>query len=172
VNITFVTGVSCAGKTTLARHLASDLDRKLDIRDLDMTAEPGPSTAWLDWLRWRAAEELHRATEMDPGGGDIVVTGIVWPCRLIESPAWRPARKAGVLVHFVMLDPPWKVLRERLAERTAGKPRGERTELRRYNRELRPILREQVLAVRSGCVAKTDDLAQLQTLVTESWWSP
>jgi hypothetical protein len=150
-SITFVTGVSCAGKTTLGESLVYERGVNCEVRDLD-EEHPRPNTAWLDWLRWRAAEELHRAMDSDV---PIVVTGIVWPVRLIESPAWRPARKAGVRVGFVMLDPPWRVIRDRLNVRLADKPKAERADLLRYNRELRPVLREQVLAARCGHVFKS-----------------
>jgi hypothetical protein len=149
-SITFVTGVSCAGKTTFGESLIYERGLNCEVRDLD-EEHPRPNTAWLDWLRWRAAEELHRAADCDK---PIVVTGIVWPVRLIESPAWRPTRKAGVRVQFVMLDPPWRVIRDRLNDRLADKPKSERADLLRYNRELRPVLREQVLAVRGGHVSK------------------
>jgi hypothetical protein len=160
VRVTFVTGVSCAGKTTVA-HLLGGHERYTDllqVRDIDEDAPVRPQTAWLDWLRWRAAEHLHLATERSAlgAGGHTVITGISWPFRVVESPAWAPAMEAGVEVHFVMLDPPWKILKGRLAERTAGKPKAEAKELRDYNRALRDVLRLQVQAVRNGHVLGGD----------------
>lgn len=157
MSVLFITGVSCAGKTTLGQAIMQhqeaswpDGGGNVLVRDLDEDAPARPSTAWLDWLRWRAAEELE-AGRQDP---DIVrvVTGIVWPLRVIESPAWAPAMADGLHVWFFLLDPRWKVLRRRLAKRAADKPKAERAELIDYNRELRLSLRLQVQAVRYGVV--------------------
>lgn len=167
MSVLFITGVSCAGKTLLGRAIAQETSwaksepvGSVLVRDLDEDAPARPSTAWLDWLRWRAAEELE-AGRQDP---DVVrvVTGIVWPLRVIESPAWAPAMADGLMVRFFMLDPSWKTLRRRLAERSAAKPKAERAELRRYNQELRGMLRLQVQAVRGGIMLpRTDDMARL-----------
>lgn len=173
MRVTFVTGVSCAGKTTLGNHLADHHSGEVSIFDLDEDAPARPNTAWLDWLRWRAAENLHMATEwakVPDHVSHLVVTGITWPVRLIESPAWAPARKAGVTVRFALLDPPWKVLRDRLDERTKDKPKTEQRELRRYNRHLRLTLRDQVYAVRNGQSYSTTDLAELAGSVMEARW--
>ncbi len=167
MSVLFITGVSCAGKTMLGRAIAQKMlwaegeaVGSVRVRDLDEDAPARPSTAWLDWLRWRAAEELE-AGRRQP---EVVrvVTGIVWPLRVIESPAWAPAMDDGLAVRFFMLDPRWRVLRRRLDERNAGKPAAEQAELRRYNRELRDMLRLQVQAVRGGIVLpRTDDQARL-----------
>jgi hypothetical protein len=150
----YVTGVSCAGKSTLGEALYERPDVHAHY-DLDADATERPRTAWLDWLRWQAAEYLVEADERSGPDTDssllIVVTGIVWPFRVIESPAWASAlRNEHLEVGWVMLDPPWKVLRERLAERTAHKPKRERRELLAYNKGLRAGLRQQVLAVHGG----------------------
>lgn len=156
MRVTYVTGTSCAGKTTLGDAF-SDREREdygLMIYDLDRDAPCRPSTAWLSWLQWRAAELLHSAAEED-GPYDcnrLVVTGIVWPLRVIESPAWRPAKKAGVAVDFALLHPPWRLVKERLVER--GEAKRELKALRNYNRGLRSTLRDQVEAVRYGNVIR------------------
>lgn len=159
MRLTFVTGVSCAGKTTVGEAMSGLTG--VNVRDLDGHAPARPATAWLDWLRWRAAEELQRATDMATGEPDVaprqvVVTGIVWPFRVVESPAWEPARKAGVRVEFLMLDPRWRVLRERLSARLADKPKAERRDTLAYNRDLRSLIRRQVRAVQGGMVLRTD----------------
>lgn len=169
--VTFVTGTSCAGKT----HLKAALDERdyVDLRpvDLDLGAPCRPQTAWLDWLRWQAAELLHAATEAE-GDEWFVVTGIVWPLRLVESPAWAPARRAGVDVEFFLLHPPWKLVHDRLAERVPDGPRRELAELRRYNRQLRDVLLEQTLAVRGGEVVRATDLEdQLELLFDRTRWT-
>lgn len=176
MRVTFVTGTSCAGKT----HLKQELDERgyLEIDgvvDVDLQARCRPSTAWLDWLHWRAAELLHEATEA--ANDWLVVTGIVWPLSLVDSPAWAPARRAGLDVEFVLLHPPWRLVHERLADRAPGSRR-ELAELRRYNKRLRSQLLEQTLAVRGGVVARSADLEdQLGVLFDEhnSWrteWRP
>lgn len=177
VRVTFVTGTSCAGKT----HLKAALDERgyleIDgVLDVDLSATCRPSTAWLDWLHWRAAEHLHEATEA--ANDWLVVTGIVWPLSLVGSPAWAPARRAGVEVEFFLLHPPWKLVHERLGERLAGASRRELAELRRYNRRLRDTLLEQALAVRGGLVVRDVDLDDQLDLLFDadnSWrteWRP
>jgi hypothetical protein len=168
--VTFVTGTSCAGKT----HLKAELDERgyyeLDAIDLDADAPCRPQTAWLDWLRWRAAELLRSATEHE-GRDWLVVTGIVWPLSLVDSPAWAPARRAGVEVEFFLLHPPWKLVHARLADRAPGSRR-ELAELRRYNRRLRNQLLEQTLAVRGGEVVRAADLEdQLELLFDRTRWT-
>lgn len=170
MRVTYLTGTSCAGKSTLGAALEALDGPDVVVADIDAHAPCRPQTAWLDWLRWRSAELLHTATEHE-GCDWLVVTGIVWPLRLIESPAWRPARRADVEVEFVLLHPPWKLVRERLAERTTDKK--ELAELRRYNRELRSTLRAQVEAVRHGWVLRdTDGLDQLEWLLDDRRWYP
>jgi hypothetical protein len=102
----YVTGVSCAGKTDLGRALNEH--EGIHWVDLDEHADNRPKTAWLDWLRWRAAELLHEAdTKADNPVTPplVVVTGIVWPFRVIESPAWPAAVKNDHLeINWLMLD--------------------------------------------------------------------
>lgn len=160
--VLFVTGVSCAGKTTLGQGLA-ELDDVGVWADLDCHAREKPITAWLDWLRWRAATELANVVDMVTNdsyvsSGVSVITGIVWPFRVIESPIWPDAAKT-LDVHWLMLDPPWKTLRERLDVRTAGDTKANRRELRRYNRQLRTTLRSQVQVLANGQVCGDKDLS-------------
>jgi hypothetical protein len=162
--ITYITGPSCAGKTTLGKALVAHAQVSTAVglgarvaplwRDVDEHASQRPQTAWLDWLRWQAAEALHDATDVE---GHIVYTGIVWPTHLIQSPAWRPAMKAGVEVRFLFLDWRWRVLRARLDERLAGETAKERRETIAYNRGLRRRLRDEVEAVRHGYVLAPDE---------------
>jgi hypothetical protein len=164
-DLLFVTGPSCSGKTTLGEAILRDIDLPwVTVHDLDADAPARPTTAWLDWLRWQAAEQLAEADRDATEGryGLRVVTGIVWPFRVIESPAWASAvANPQLTVRWWLLHPPVKVLLGRLRERTAGKSRGERAELVRYNRELRTGLRHQVDAVRGGTVHRTTDLTEL-----------
>jgi hypothetical protein len=154
----YVTGVSCAGKTSLGQALREH--EGVHWVDLDEHADNRPKTAWLDWLRWRAAELLREADAKAGRDGTpplVIVTGIVWPFRVIESPAWPDASKNHHLeVNWLMLDPAWKVLRERLRERTANKPKSERRALLDYNRGLREPIRRQVLAVHGGWTLRSN----------------
>jgi shikimate kinase len=171
MKLLFVTGVSCAGKTTLGQQVQKARP-EVDVHDLDEDAGVRPGTAWLDWLRWQAAEQLLMADEMsrrlplDDQDHLLIVTGIVWPFRVIESPAWASAVKNRDLhVGWVMLDPPWRVIRERLTARVADKPKAEQKELLRYNRELRRGLRHQVGAMRYGWVWTDADQASCLDLI-------
>lgn len=171
--LVIVTGVSCAGKTTLGEQLFG-YDGVTEWWDLDQAAPAKPRTAWLDWLRWRAAEHLLDAVDRARPDDDsiMVMSGIVWPFQLIQSPAWRQARKTKDLaVEFLMLDPAWKVLRRRLDERTAEMPKGERVELRNYNRGLRAGLRDQCVALQAGYTWTLPHLHRLpQLIITEDGW--
>lgn len=171
--VTFVTGTSCAGKSTLGATLEQAIDLPdLVVVDVDAHAPCRPQTAWLDWLRWRSAELLHSATEHE-GADWLIVTGIVWPLSLIQSPAWKPAMRAGVEVEFVLLHPPWKLVNQRLKERVTDGPKTELKALRRYNRELRGNLRSQVEAVRLGHVLReVDVLEQVDWLLDDQRRQP
>jgi len=154
--LVYVTGVSCAGKTTTGRAM-KQADPSLWVTDIDTGGTP--NAAHLDWLHWRAAEALHAATERDAPVS--VVTGIVWPHAVIDSNAWPAAMKSPLMVDWVLLDPPWKLLRERLGERLAAKPRAERRDIIAYNRGLRRVLRRQVEQQRLGHVVRySGDVAQ------------
>jgi hypothetical protein len=158
--ILFITGVSASGKT----HTGEALDKDGLLAgwwDLDEYAAR-PNTAWLDWLRWRAAEYLLLTADMPPDDRRYVVTGITWPFRVIESPVWDQVRGRVHSVDWLMLDPPWPVIRDRLNDRLADKPRSERQELLRYNRELRQGLRDQVEAYRGGFVCTAIEAAEVQ----------
>lgn len=153
--VVFVTGASCAGKTHVGRELydlygdpAAMDDEALAWCDLDEDATERPATNWLSWLQWRAGEAMLAATSPV-----TIITGIVWPFSLIESPAWRQAQGELESVEFVLLDPPWRtVLRPRLLERLAAKPKREQRETLAYNRDLRVTLRRQVQALKGGHV--------------------
>lgn len=171
----FVTGVSCAGKTTLGRELKRYPDDVGPVWDIDEDALGRPRTAHLDWLRWRACELLVSATEQArPDDGHLVViTGIVWPFRVIESPAWAAAAKnPDLAVEWLMLDPSWKTLRRRLDDRTVDKPKSERAELRAYNRELRRVIRPQVEQLRDGYTyTKSHQNNLARKLITDEGWT-
>ena len=166
MRVTYVTGVSGAGKTTVAKLLQEEIPAYRWVVDLD---EDGtPNAAHLEWLRWRAAEELHRATERhgrpraavyDPADAHVVVAGICWPHAVVDCNAWQKARKAGIAVEFVMLDVPHKVIRARLAERNGdnGDPKHFRA-LLRYNRQLAEVLRHQTENQRNGTVVPAHEM--------------
>jgi hypothetical protein len=149
--VTYVTGCSGAGKTTLYDKL---VERAIpDVHELD-GYKPGPGAGHADWLRWRAAEHLRDVIGLAKDGADKqhrVVTGIVWPFSLIgEEYVWRDAIEADIAVRFVLLDRPWVDIEASLLERlTEWKPdiRDEQIE---NNRRLQRVLRNQVLALRGG----------------------
>jgi hypothetical protein len=156
VRVTYVTGVSGAGKTTMAAEL---LRRDLPgTRVFDLDEDGRPNVGHVEWLRWRAAEQLHEATEGwptapgEPDPAHLVVCGIVWPHAVVDSNAWPAARKAGVSVKFLMLDVPHRVIRERLAERNDHQTDKHFRRLLRYNRDLAAVLRHQVEQQRQGVV--------------------
>lgn len=170
----FVTGVSCAGKTTLGHSLKRFPNEVGPVWDIDENAQERPRAAHLDWLRWRACELLLSAAECAEPDNDrlVVVTGIVWPFRVIESSAWDTAAKnPDLAVEWLMLDPPWKTLRRRLDDRTVDKPKSERAALRAYNRELRRGLRTQVTQVRDGYTYRESHQNNLaRILINDEGW--
>jgi gluconate kinase len=175
--VTFVTGVSGAGKSTVARLLTEHAGCTVDDLDADGT----PDAAHLDWLRWRAAQLLHDRTQamVDTDGPirDVprhaLICGISWPHAVIDCSAWPAAARIADEIRFVMLDVPHKVIRRRLAERNGdnGDPKGYRA-LLRYNRQLSEILRRQVANQRTGEVLDVADRTPLEIALylTEGRW--
>jgi len=151
----YVTGVSCAGKTHLGRTLAEHPDADVTWDDIDIHARERPTTAWLNWLHWRAAELLVKADDLADTRHPpelVIVTGISWPFRVIESPAWHQQSRLES-VEWLLLDPPWKLVKARLNERLADKPKSDRRETIDYNRSLRRTLRDQVESIKGGYVS-------------------
>lgn len=105
MRLTFVTGPSCSGKTTLHdRLVAAGQDH---VREIDK-ADPFPSAGHVEWLRWRALEYVtaatRRAADEQRRDEHHVVTGIVWPFEVLDSDACADAFDEGVEVRFVLLD--------------------------------------------------------------------
>ena len=113
MRLTYVTGPTCSGKTTLHQHLvALGQDHVRELDDVSVGGCQPPTAAHTEWLRWRAQEFLTSATrrvtdEPERRGEHHVVTGIVWPFHVLDSNAWDAASDAGVTVRFVLLDRPW-----------------------------------------------------------------
>jgi ABC-type cobalamin/Fe3+-siderophores transport system ATPase subunit len=159
VRVTFVTGVSGAGKTTLAETLRDRLAPLDGVIALEIDGPGTPDAGHLDWLRWRAAQLLYEAVTVPAEEGDadhVVICGIVWPHAVIDSNAWPEAEAAKAAVRFLLLDMPHKVIKERLADRLSGKRAGERREILRYNRSLADVLRRQVSQQRTGDILRAD----------------
>lgn len=177
MRVIYVTGVSCAGKTTVAQQLQAHCPASRHVVDID--GDGTPNAGHLEWLRWRAAELLHRATRShekpkaaiyDPADSVWVITGICWPHAVVDCNAWPAAEKAGLEVGFVMLDVRRRVIAERL---TARDP--ERKGLKalvRYNRQLADVLRRQVAQQRRGLVLEVGHMTPAETAAEILQWSP
>jgi len=141
--IIFVTGVSTSGKTTLHDTLKLP---KMDVDD-DGTPQAGA----LAWLAWRCEELLAEAHEVvsDHGKSAVVVTGIIWPHKVIES-TYMQELPDDIEVEFVLLQVAKKDLRNRLKTRLGGtKPVGPFVD---YNWGLQKRLYQQVAYQRNGFI--------------------
>lgn len=143
--IVFVTGVSTSGKTTLG-NAATEFAEVIDV-DEDGTPKAGA----LAWLSWRCEELLADATELITSGFEsaVVVTGIVWPHKVIES-TYLSEVPDDIGIDFVLLTISKKDLRDRLKARLNGtKPVGPFVD---YNWSLQKRLRQQVANQRNGFI--------------------
>jgi len=177
MRLTYVIGCSGAGKSTL--HDQLNEGGQAGVEELDAHPSGMPSAGHVPWLEWRAAEVLAEVTELaqqtaDPDTQSAeyqhrVVTGIVWPFRLIMSNAWRAAQEAGVQVRFVFLDRPWQDVASSLAERyeADGRDLDDAAEELDGNRRLQRTLRTQVEAVEGGVVVPDGDLRVAASYVWE-----
>jgi hypothetical protein len=153
-DVLFVTGVTCAGKTTLADELKARAIPRLHVAEVD--DGPMPDAGHGSWLRWRGEQLLYEAGERwrETSGEATVVCGITWPHALIDSPAFADLPR-GLKVGFLLLDIPTAVLRERLTERLGADTGKEYRGLLRQNRQLAKTLRRQVGNQRHGQVLKS-----------------
>lgn len=142
-SIIFVTGVSTSGKTTLRNSLPSSVT-------IDIDEGGTPKAGALSWLAWRAEELLAEATEeVIDTGKSVVVTGIVWPHKVIES-TYIQEVPDNIGIDFVMLTVTKKDLRTRFKDRLNGsKPVGPYVD---YNWHLQKRLRQQVAYQRNGFI--------------------
>jgi len=180
MRLTYVIGCSGAGKSTI--HDQLNEGGQPGVEELDAHPSGMPSAAHVQWLEWRAAEVLAEVTELaqqtaDPDTQSAenqhrVVTGIVWPFRLIMSNAWRPAQEAGVEVRFVLLDRPWDDVAATLSARYLADdwPPDEAAEELENNRRLQRTLRTQVEAVEGGVVVGGDLKEAASYLWSEATW--
>ena len=150
MRLTYVTGPTCSGKTTLHERLVEL--RHPEAVELDNYALGLPAAAHVEWLRWRALEHLAAATSAAEGGATVgrhqVVTGIVWPFAVLGDPAMDAALDAGVDVRFVLLDRPWDDVRESTIRRleAEGMAEDDITEQLVINNLQRRQLRRQIMA--------------------------
>lgn len=173
MRVTFVTGVSAAGKTTLCREL-NENPTALNTLAMDIDHAPKPDTNHLEWLHWRAAQMLYDLTtgaDKQPPATHYVICGITWPHSIVDSHAYTAAKRDGWDVRFLLLDLPDKVIRQRLNERLATKTRADRAATIRYNLHLAPMLRTQVAQQRRGKVLPVRHLplASLVDWAVEDW---
>ena len=149
--VTFVTGPSCSGKTTVNEGLAGD--ESVSVFDVDEDGTPDAGA--LNWLAWRNEDLLYRAANWSAETGiPCVVTGIIWPHKVIESTAMF-AIDPDVEIHFVMLELTKKRLTSRLRERLKHSDTP-LTPLVDYNWHLQRRLLEQVTHQRNGHIIRTD----------------
>jgi hypothetical protein len=178
VKVTFVTGVSGAGKTTLETELIRRRSEggARDYAVLGIDERGTPDAGHLDWLRYRAAQLLYDSLTIWGDGQDgveqTVICGIVWPHAVIDSNAWPAAEDAKADVRFVLLDLPHKLVKERLSDRLAGKKSGEQRAILRYNQQLAGVLRRQVTQQRNGGVLNVRHMtpADVAGYVTGGGW--
>ena len=151
--VTFVTGPSCSGKTTVNRAL--DAQAEGDFYVFDVDDDGTPQAGAVAWLAWRS-EELLLDASLQCTTDDVpsIITGIVWPHTVIESTAmW--VIDPDIEIHFVMLELSKKELTARLRERLAhtGRPF---TPFVDYNWSLQRRLRTQVEHQRNGHILPAD----------------
>jgi hypothetical protein len=147
--ITFVTGVSCSGKTTTFYELM----KLLPYEPFDQMCPPNlthidddghPSAAHVHWLKWRGEERLLGALELAEEGMPSVIFGISWPHSIVESTVWEDYPQWVKHIGFINLAISAELLEKRLRERLAGKPEDEVAEYVRYNKRLGLTLAQQV----------------------------
>jgi dephospho-CoA kinase len=116
-----ITGMSGAGKSTLLRELARRGHRTVDTDDDGWTRPDG---------RW----DEPRIAELLDGEPDLVLQGTVE-----NQGAFRDR-----LDHVILLSAPLEVMLERVRTRVDnpyGRSAADRAEIRRYTREVEPLLR-------------------------------
>jgi hypothetical protein len=175
MRITFVTGASGAGKTTLHDLLMADPEPDKATMVYELDSYDMPQAGHVDWLRWRAAEALQGAIEAAQANHPdelrhIIVSGIVGPFSLIGQPVWREAMEWGITVRFVCLDRPWHDTAAALYERLADWEPDDRSEQIENNRRLARQLRTEVAAVRGGALVTDGELATAASLVLDTSW--
>lgn len=191
-SVTYVTGTSCAGKTTLADKLRernkpltavggwcvpSDdyLPEPLRARYpdpyhvVDVDQDGTPSGGSGHWLAYRSLDLLARHDAGEFNTDHLVVCGIAMPFEVLDS---REAREASVDVRFMLLDVTDEQLEARLLERFP-KPKKER-ELRehyvRTNGLLAKRLRQQVRHLHSALVVDAHTTVAERVRVTLEDW--
>ena len=113
-----MTGPSGSGKTTLANQLTGG--GHPHVQELDAHPDGLPNAAHGEWLTWRAQELLHAAVLDQDVDEHRVVTGIVMPFDLIDTPVWDRAVEASVTVRFVLLDRPWERVEAGMTDRLSA----------------------------------------------------
>lgn len=169
-HITFVTGVSTSGKSTLCNYI-NDSEHIRDIHAVDIDGDGRPDAAHWDWLRWRAAQLLYEAHQSDHD--NEVICGISLPHAVIDSNAWpavaKDIKKGKLTVEFALLDVAHSLVKKRLDERLHMKSRAHRERMHRSNKELAAKLRYQVENQYNGIiiprsVTDPDDIISLLDL--------
>lgn len=146
--LVFLTGTSCVGKTTVANYINKHVESAIA---LDVDEHGTPDTQHVEWLKWRSAQLLHDATEyVKEDSVDVVISGVTWPFEVITSTAWEPAQEAFESIWFTQLVIDDKLLKERLYERLASRPKADRKASYKNNLRLKDYLIKQVDALCYG----------------------
>lgn len=152
MSITFVTGISTAGKTTLYETLREDTDlNHVEFHDIDEDGVPPAGSG--HWRKFRIELLLHEAAErFRAGGPPTVICGATLPHEVIESASFPK----DVPIHFILIDVEVSAMRERLRERIGHRVSADSLEMSiQSNRVLRDVLDNAIRSLRNGCVIES-----------------
>lgn len=174
MDVTFITGPSGSGKTTLADRLVAD--GVPNVQELDAHPDGLPTAAHGQWLQWRAEELLGAAVRELAEHHSTVITGIVMPFDLIDTPTFTTAVDTGVRVRFLLLDRPWDDVAATMQARLMGEgwdPEDINEQLVINRRQQRRFIRQfdALYGARNPYVVRVigGDLDHAADLAAESW---
>lgn len=110
--ILFLTGISTSGKTTVYEALRVDRQlRDVEIRDIDEVGAPAAGLG--PWRLFRVEELFLQAIVRFRDGESTIICGVTVPHEVLTSKLYEPALN----VHFLLLNVPLNVFRQRIEER-------------------------------------------------------